>query len=255
MLSWLKKRRRARIEREPFPGEWIGILEKHVALYRALTQRERGVLHGQLRVFIAEHEWEGCRGQEITRDVQLIVAAQACMLTLGLGMDQYDNVRTILVYPTAYRSRAQEADELGVVSVDGEAREGEAWENGAVVLSWKDVRHDASRLDGRNLVLHEFAHQLDMGDGAANGTPLLRDREMAVRWNAVMTEAYRGLKEGSANSGEVLDRYGAEDESEFFAVATEAFFELPAEVARQHPRLYALLKDYYRLDPLKSEPS
>ncbi len=251
-MGWLRERRRAKLLAGPFPDKWRALLEEKVALYRRLPPKERDSLHDQLRVFAAERDWEGCGGLRVTDEMKVVISALACMLTLGRGVDEFDIVRTILVYPAAYRSRDEETDESGVVAVDREGREGEAWSHGAVVLSWKDVRRDASRLDGRNLVLHEFAHQLDMGDGVANGTPALSDVRLAERWKSVMTEAFERLKKGGAKRGEVLDLYGAEDESEFFAVATEAFFELPAELAQQHPGLYSILRDYYRRDPVIS---
>ena len=253
MFSWLKERRRAQIVEAPFPDEWRQVLERNIALYRDLSEEQRESLHDQLRVFMAERSWEGCGGLKITDEMKVVISALACMLTLGRSVDEYSMVRTILVYPTAYFSTVEEPDEFGVVAVDDDDREGEAWPEGVVVLSWRDARHDAKRLDGRNVVLHEFAHQLDMGDGAANGAPILDSRDMAERWKAVMASEFEALKRRAAkNQKGVLDAYGAEDESEFFAVATEAFFELPAKLARQHSDLYSLLRDYYRRDPVIS---
>lgn len=251
MLSWLKKRRRAKLLEAPFPGEWLQVLKRNVALYHGLSEEQRAKLHDQLRIFMAERDWEGCGGQSVGGEVKVTISALACLLTLGRGVDEYSMVRTILVYPTAYFSTVEEPDESGVVAVDDDDREGEAWPHGVVVLSWRDARHDAKRLDGRNLVLHEFAHQLDMGDGEANGTPVLDNSDMAERWKAVMTDEFNALKRraGKHQKG-VLDTYGAEDESEFFAVATEAFFERPEALMQEHRALYDLLKGYYRQDPL-----
>lgn len=249
-MGWLQERRRRNILSQPFPSEWLETLEKKVALYRLLSAEERAMLHDQLRIFMAERDWEGCGGQSVGDEVKVTISALACLLTLGRDVDEYNMVRTILVYPTAYFSTVEEPDESGVVAVDDDDREGEAWPHGVVVLSWRDARHDAKRLDGRNLVLHEFAHQLDMGDGAANGTPVLDSGEMAERWNAVMAGEFNALKRRAGkNQKGVLDTYGAEDESEFFAVATEAFFERPGALMQEHKALYDLLKGYYRQDP------
>ncbi len=250
MFAWSKKRRRAKILAKPFPDEWRRVLAKNVALYRFLSEEESAKLHGHLRLFMTEHEWEGCGGQTITDEIKVTISAQACLLTLGRDADEYRMVRAILVYPAAYFAPVEEADEAGIMAVDDEGREGEAWPQGMVVLSWRDARHDARRRDGRNLVLHEFAHQLDMGDGVVNGTPALYDADLFGRWKLVMTREFEALKErASKNQKGVLDAYGAEDEGEFFAVATEAFFERPVDLRHQHPELYGLFKDYYRQDP------
>ncbi len=250
VFGWLKARRRAKLLAEPFPETWRTLIEKNSALYRTLSQEERGRLHDALRLFIAERDWEACGGLEMTDEVKVTVAAQACLLTLGRTVDAYDHVRTVLVYPEAYYVPVEEADEAGVVVEEEEDREGEAWEQGSVVLSWADVKGDARRCDGRNLVLHEFAHQLDMGDGAANGTPRLEDAGAEARWARVMSAEFAALRERARTRGRgVLDTYGAEDESEFFAVAAEAFFERPRDLRRQRPELYDLLRDYFRQDP------
>jgi MtfA peptidase len=179
------------------------------------------------------------------------IAAQACLLVLGMEHNYFDRVLSILVYPYGYEAPMPEHPAAGVVVAERHARLGESHYRGPVVLSWADVVHDARHpRAGKNLVFHEFAHQLDMLDGVVNGTPPLQDGEQALRWQEVMTQEYGHLKTASAR-GKVtlLDEYGATNEAEFFAVATECFFDLPVEMARRHPRLYELLREYYRQDP------
>lgn len=250
MFAWLKARRRRKLLAEPFPKAWEEMLQRQVALYRGLSPEERARLHDDLRIFAAEVNWEGCGGQPVTEDMKVLIAGQGCMLTLGRAVDELLVVRSILVYPEAYYAPSDDVDEAGVVSEGEEDREGEAWEYGSVVLSWADLRQDARRNDGRNLVLHEFAHQLDMADGAANGTPPLGDRDLAAQWAEVMSREFHALRE-RADRGRrgVLDTYGAEDESEFFSVCTEAFFERGRELKRKQPELYDLLAAYFKQDP------
>lgn len=251
LLSWLRKRRRQRILAQPFPAEWLSYLQRNVRHYRFLSEAEQAKLRDDLRVFIAERHWEGCGGLTMTDEIKVTIAAQACLLVLAIEGDFYRRVQSILVYPGGYRAPGAMQTRSGIVDADGEARLGEAWYRGPVVLSWADVlaegRHPGR---GNNLVFHEFAHQLDMLDGAANGTPPLPSREQEQRWRKIMTAEYRRLVDRS-KQGEptLLDSYGAQNEAEFFAVATECFFDRPLPLAQWHPRMYELLRDYYRQDP------
>jgi len=255
VLAWLRERRRQKILEEVFPAPWAELLQREVALYRGLSGEERTRLHDDLRLFAAEVSWEGCGGQPVTDEMKLLVAAQACVLTLGRSLGDLAIVRSVLIYPEAYWAPADDVDEAGVVSEGEEDREGEAWESGLVVLSWSDLRQDARRNDGRNLVLHEFAHQLDMNDGEVNGTPRIDDAALRARWAEVMAAEFEALGERAdkGRRGGVLDTYGAEDEGEFFAVCTEAFFERGREMKKKHPDLYAVLAAYYRQDPAMRE--
>jgi Mlc titration factor MtfA (ptsG expression regulator) len=163
----------------------------------------------------------------------------------------FDHVQTVLVYPAEYFAEDIEVTEAGTVYEEYEGRLGEAWYGGPVVLSWEDVRHGCFQPgDGINVVLHEFAHQLDMEDGLIDGTPLLESRALYERWRKVMTAEYDKLiRHSEQGRATLLDRYGTKDPGEFFAVATECFFEKPAAFRRRHPRLYGLLRDYFRQDP------
>lgn len=251
IFGFLRKRKREKLLSEPFPDEWERILRTNFDLYWTLSNSEKAKLQNDLRVFVAEKYWEGCGGLEIREEIQVTIAAQACFLVLGLDLDEFDKVSTILVYPEDFIMPKEEEDTLGVVHEDDEDLAGEAWSKGTVILSWSDALAGGSKGDdGRNLIFHEFAHQLDMRDGVIDGTPVLRSKEEYARWTEVMTREFEALQE-MAEKGcrTLLDQYGAEDESEFFAVATESFFEQPIELRQHHPELYDVLMSYYRQDP------
>lgn len=253
LFSWLRKRERRRILAQPFPPPWLEYLRQNVAHYQYLSPEEQARLRDDLRVFIAEKNWEGCGGLEITDEVKVTIAAHACLLVLGLEQSCFDRVPSILVYPHGYRDPRNRPGPGGVIDTRGQARLGEAWYRGPVVLAWDQVRHDGRHPgQGRNLVFHEFAHQLDMLDGLVDGTPPLRSREEYRRWAEIMTEEYKRLANASEHGrATLLDRYGATNEGEFFAVATECFFDRPGGMRQQHPRLYDVLREYYRQDPAR----
>ena len=195
--------------------------------------------------------FEGCGGLELTDEIKVTIAAQACLLLLHRETDYYPRLITILVYPHAYVAKSVEPIGGGVVLEGETARLGEAWKDGVVVLSWDDVRQGASDLhDGHNVVLHEFAHQLDQQDGSADGAPILEHRSQYVTWARVLSDEYEQLRRDTEQGRkDVLDEYGATNPAEFFAVATECFFEKPIPLRRKHPQLYEELKAYYRQDP------
>jgi Mlc titration factor MtfA (ptsG expression regulator) len=204
-----------------------------------------------LRIFVSEKSWEGCGGLRMTDEIKVTIAAQACLLVLGMEHNYYDRVLSILVYPHGYRATAPEDAPPGVIVDTGEARLGEAHYRGPVILSWAEVLQDGRHpRRGKNLVFHEFAHQLDMLDGVIDGTPPLKDAEQARRWHRVMTAEYKRLiEESQEGRATLLDEYGTTNEAEFFAVATECFFDKPVPLSRRHPQLYALLAEYYHQDP------
>jgi Mlc titration factor MtfA (ptsG expression regulator) len=249
ILSWLRQRRRRKILATPFPAEWLPYLD-NVVHYRYLAPDEQARLRDNLRVFIAEKNWEGCGGLALSDEMKVTIAAQACLMTLGLEGDPLAGILSILVYPSGYAVPEERWYEGW--SITGEtARSGEAWYRGPVILSWAEVRRDARHPgEGRNLVWHEFAHQLDMLDRSTNGTPPLADRNQRRVWHEVMTSEYEQLiDDAEAGRATLLDTYGAQSEAEFFAVASECFFDCPAELRQRHPRLYELLREYYRQDP------
>lgn len=255
LLAWLKKRRRLKLLATPFPNGWFELLER-IAYYRLLHADEQARLRDLVRVFIAERGFEGCKGLEITDQVRVTIAALACVLLLGLHDFYFDNVPSILVYPEAYAAPDHQGLGDGVLSdavlettVD---RLGEAHYRGPLILSWADVSYDALHPgEGANLVWHEFAHQLDMCNGAADGVPLL-PRTLQKRWQEVLAREYRRLcRAADRGRTTLIDPYGTQDPAEFFAVVTECFFDLPRALKEQHPELYDVFQAYYGQDPAR----
>jgi len=250
-VGWYRRRRRRRLRRRPLPLAWRSIVERNVRLYPRLSPDDRRELEGHIQVFLAEKRFEGAGGLRITDEIRVTTAAHACLLLLHRTTDYFPGLRSIIVYPGDYVASRARRDTMGVVTEGWEARRGESWSRGAIVLSWDSVRAAASDVsDCRNVVLHEFAHQLDGEDGAVDGAPRLPDRSRYVAWARVLGEEYDRLRRDSAiGRPTVLDRYGATSPAEFFAVATECFFARPKPLRARHPELYDELKSYYRQDP------
>lgn len=247
-FTWWRARRRRKLLAASLPDGW---LERFAALpfYHTLTPSEQRSLRDKARVLIAEKEWEGCGGLAMTDEIKVTIAAQAALLVLHREVDDYPGLQSILVYPHAFVNPLPRLEQ-GVVS-SGTAAHGEAWPQGPVVLDWDESRAGVADLgDGRNLVLHEFAHKLDMLDGFADGCPPLAARPAYREWHRVMIDEFERLRD-AAERGQatLLNQYGATNPAEFFAVATECFFERGAELRARHPAMYALLADYYRQDP------
>ena len=251
---WRHRRasRRSMLFSTPLRGDWRHILEQKVPLYRVLPAALRDQLHGRINIFLDEKHFTGCGGLEITDGIRLTIAAQACLLLLNRGTNNYPGFKTILVYPDTYV--APEVRRDGMVEIlDESERAGESWHRGPVVLSWKDVIRDTSKLrDGRNVVLHEFAHKLDEENDLSDGFPNLRDRSQQQTWASVLSREYDALQE-QVDRGEftVLDEYGALSPAEFFAVVTETFFERPVRLKESHPELYEEFRKFYKLDPFE----
>ena len=251
----LLERRRRRLREAPFPPHWRAILRQRVPRFASLPFEVRRRLEQEVAVFMAEKDFIGCAGQEIDDEVRVTIAAQACMLLLGRPRHHFARLRTILVYPGAFIVEKLRPEPSGVLQETRQALSGESWSNGQVVLSWQDVLEGAADpADGRNVVVHEFAHQLDQEKGYANGAPALPGRERHRSWAEVMGREYARLQariawEAPGGEPPLLNAYGATDPAEFFAVASEVFFERPARMAAEHPELYAELSAYYRVDP------
>ena len=247
------KRRRNQIKNRHFPSLWRAIIENNLPIYLRLSPKERKRLHGHIQVFLAEKQFIGCGGLQVTEEMKLIVAAVACLLLLNERDQYFPKLRSILIYPSAYL--VNETTSVGnyVVEERRVARLGESWTNDQLVLSWEQVKRDTGNWrDGHNVILHEFAHQLDQEDGKAEGVPILpRNSDYAI-WAKVMTETYQQLCNDVERGGKtVMDSYGATNPAEFFAVATETFFEKPHQLLKHHPALYEQLQRYYQLDPLQ----
>jgi len=246
----LRARRRARHRSRSLSEADRMYLRRRVPLYPAMPPPLRERLDGLVNVFLAEKEFVGCGGLSVTRPMQLAIAAQACLLVLGRDEHVYDALRSVLVYPSQFVVREEWHDEDGVVTEEERVLSGQAWDVSRILLSWEDVTSRGSGADAYNVVLHEFAHYLDHEGGGMDGAPLLGDREEHARWAATFQAEFDALR-AAVDRGEqtLLDPYAAEDEAEFFAVVTEAFFEAPQDLSGLHPELYGRLREYYRLDP------
>ncbi len=247
---WTAQRRR-RLRAQAIPTEWHAIIGYTMPLYARLPEELRQRLDGLVNQFLAEKQFVGCQGLGVTLEMKLAIAAQACLLVLNRSPSVYDALYSVLIYPAQFIARDERRDEAGVVHEREQVLAGQAWETHRIILSWEDVQASAARPnDGFNVVYHEFAHYLDAEAGAVNGAPLLGDEEHYERWARVMSEEFLRLRAAASRGEEtLLDPYAAEDEAEFFAVATEVFFECPADLRREHPALYGELRTYYRLDP------
>ena len=251
--KWWVARRRRKIRQQPFPAGWRTILRRRVPLVRRMPADLQLQLKQQMQVFIAEKAFLGCAGLTITDEMRVVIAAQACLLVLNRPTGLYPHLRQILVYPGAFAVQRTHTD--GVVQrEERQALLGESWAQGQVILSWTDALEGATTPgDGHNVVIHEFAHQLDQEKGHANGAPhRYRSKSNAdpARWSQVFHAAYAKLQR-EAHVGEpgLLNHYGAQDPAEFFAVVSEVFFEQPAELQDYDPALYQELSGYYRVDP------
>jgi len=251
MFGWWRRRRREAIKREPFPDAWRAIIEKNVPYVACLPPADRTELHGHVQVLLAEKRFEGCGGQEITDEVRVTIAAQASVLLLHREATYYPRLVSILVYPSTYLAPGGRRDANGIVDMSPQARLGESWSRDIVVLAWDSVLSGAADIhDGHNLVLHEFAHQLDQESGASNGTPVLPKSSMYVAWGRVLSHDFGALiHDLEHHQPTLIDDYGATNEAEFFAVVTEVFFEKPRQLKHKHPELYAQLQAFYLQDP------
>lgn len=257
VLATARDHRHRAIRQLPFPSAWEEILARNVKHYALLPPALQQELKGHIQVFLAEKSFEGCAGLEVTEEMKVTIAALACLLLLNRRTSLYKKLSCILVYPRAYQVHGASGDGM-TVSEQAQGRLGESWDQGTVVLSWNDVSRSANNIkDGKNLVLHEFAHQLDQEDGRGDGVPILEQESMYTTWAEVLSPEFAKLQKRSAKGKRsVMDEYGATNPAEFFAVATETFFEKPAQLKLKHPLLYQEMADYYRLDPASwKEPS
>jgi Mlc titration factor MtfA (ptsG expression regulator) len=235
---------------QPFPEDWEAYLVRNVAHFRLLNEGERAQLRLDVRVLVAEKYWEGCGGLRVTDEVKVTVAAQASLMLLGTKEDYFHRLRSVLVYPSAFLIPAGEwmDDYDGAVAATGQAVF-----RGPVILAWDAVRAEArDPSSGNNVVIHEFAHQLDFLDGCANGTPDLRNADQGRRWHEVMTAEYTRLRRATRMGRDTfLGVHAAQNETEFFAVASERFFTRPERLKHLHPALYEVLVEFYEVDPME----
>ena len=249
---FLVERRRRRLRERPFPPAWRKILERRVPYVRRLPPELLRELEGHIQVFVADKQFIGCAGFEVTDEARVVIAAQACLLVLHRRGEHFPKVRDILVYPGPFVvERVQPAGTPGLMQEHRSERSGESWTHGQVVISWDDALAGAADPDdGHNVVIHEFAHQLDQWKGQANGAPWLGRRDRYPQWSRVMHEEYARLRyQAAAAEPSLFSFYGATSPAEFFAVVSEVFFEQPREMAAMHPALYGELRTLYRVDP------
>ena len=246
----LVKWQRDRLMAQQFPKSWLSIIESNLSIYKSLTSEQQKELLGYIQVFLKEKQFIGCLGLQITEEIKVTIAAIACLLLFGDRKTYFPNLRSVLVYPHAYIVNELTMNSY-VVEERRVARLGESWTRDQLVLSWEQVQQDIRNWkDGHNVILHEFAHQLDQEDGQAEGVPILARALDYEVWKQVMSAEYLQLCDRVENGQKtVLDNYGATSPAEFFAVATETFFEKPKQLNQKHEVLYEILQRYYRLDP------
>ena len=232
---------------QPYPKEWEPFLTRNIGQYAWLSPDQRARLRNDARILVEEKRWEGCDGLSMTAEIQVTIAGQVALMLLGLRHDYFSRVLSIVVFPTEFEVPRE--DEDAEATVLG----GQSSDEGAVFLSWDAVLEEGRDPSlGDNLVIHEFAHQLDFLDGYCTGTPALRSREQTVRWRRVMTQEFARLTKDLAEDRETfLGDYAGTHASEFFAVASERFFTLPEELQRYHPSLHAVLSEYYGVDSMR----
>lgn len=253
MFPWSKRRRRRELIAQPFAPAWDEYLSRNVRLHGLLPPDAQKKLRADLRVVVAEKDWTACDGLELTDEVRVTIAAQACVLALGVPDGYYfDHVKSVLVHPHDFPHLPRFQNPAGVID-EGRVLSGQAWYSGPVVVSWEQSvwggRHPAA---GRNVVFHEFAHQLDALDGAMAGVPALGGSATLRRWATVFdAEFHRLVQSVERGRPTLLDRYGATNRAEFFAVATECFFSQPLALRHAHPKLYTVLRDFYNQDPVE----
>ncbi|MDI1445534.1 M90 family metallopeptidase [Polyangium sp. 6x1] len=251
MLGFFKERRRSAVRGRPFPPAWEAILAENVPYFGKLSPDDQDEIRGLVQIFLDEKRFEGAGGLDIDDEIRVTIAAQACVLLLNRESDVYPDLEIVLVYPSTYVDNRPRTVEGGIVVEDGETRLGESWGRGIVVLAWDAVLRGAADVrDGHNVVLHEFAHQLDTEDGSADGAPVLPRRAAYGPWARVLGAAYDGLlRDVASGDRTVIDSYGATNPAEFFAVVTEVFFERPRALRAKHPALYEQMRAFYQQDP------
>jgi len=252
-----KQRRRRKLKDKPFPMEWEDLLNRNVSFYKVLSARDQEELKNRIKIFIHEKQFEGCASVSITDEIRITVAAQACLMLLGDISDYYPKARSILIYPDSYVARVKNQPRNSFVVTEGyESRIGEAWSMGNIVLAWNAVLQGAANSsDGRNVVIHEFAHNLDHEFDISTfveASPAYAERKNKADWIVALSREYRRLlNDVSRGKPTLLNQYGATNTAEFFAVSSEVFFEQPSELKKRHPELFQQLRSIYQLNPIE----
>ncbi len=256
LFTLVPRWRRQQAVGTPFPADYAAILAHNIPVYRMLPDALKTQLHRRVLQFLHEKDFYGCGGLVITDLIRLTIAGEACLLILNRQTGVYPALRSILVYPTAFVATREEVGHGGVVTQRDAGLLGESWSTGKVILAWDNVQQGVRNFsDGRNVVLHEFAHQLDSESGDTNGAPILDGHASYRSWAQVLSEEYNDLrKDAHRQRQSLLDHYGATNPAEFFAVATETFFEQPRKMAEHHPELFEELQRFYRVNPAAWQP-
>lgn len=250
----LKGRRRLSLGRRTIPAQWVQWLERDVAAYRRLPAELRARLHALIQIFVQQKTFVGCNGLVVTDHMRVVIAANACLLVVNRpGVPRthlYDDLYSILIYPTAFIVPETRRDQHGLVTEGHRVLSGQAWDSGRIILSWEDI--ELSQGTGHNVVLHEFAHYLDMEDETMDGAPGLGSKAAYEQWSTIFWAEFDRLRASlQAGLPTLIDPYAATAPAEFFAVVTEVFFGQPVELEAQHLGLYQQLRKYYRLDPAR----
>lgn len=249
MLKFLKKWRQQRIIKRSTisSGDWEKTFE-HLPLLDHLSEAEKNSLQNLAILFLHEKSFVGAHDLEVSEEMALLIALQACLPILHLGIDWYSGWTTIIVYPTSFAPERTIIDEFGLAHNIKNELSGEAWQRGPVILSWEDTEHSGV-LDGHNVVIHEFVHKLDMLNGSANGFPPMHENIGAKNWSEIFTDAYKDFQR---NPKRGLNRYGATAPAEFLAVLSEVFFEKPGLLNDTYPEVYGALKLFFKQDPVNT---
>lgn len=236
---------------KPFPKSWQRILENEVPYYQKLPPHYRDILKQRMMIFLNEKLFEVCGGLQITERVKVIISAYACVLLLEEESDYYPDLQSILVYPDDYVAPLNEEDEAGVITTGSEARKGESWTMGSIILSWNDLEENIyNDKDNQNLIFHEFSHQLDQHYGLTAGITAKGKVTQRNEWNNIIASSLKDLRRKvKRKEASILDEYGATEPAEFFSVATEAFFEDSKRFSIEYTQLYKLLERFYRVSP------
>ncbi|MEO6353015.1 MAG: M90 family metallopeptidase [Burkholderiaceae bacterium] len=254
---WLPKLRLQHAVSRPFPRHYAKILHRNMPVYSRLPADLQLQLKRLIQQFLHQKKFVGCDGLTITDEIRITIAGKACLLLLNRSTPVYPNLSFVLVYPRPFIAPHTEVTAGGLVTHRNQALLGESWSDDRVILAWDHVKRSEADTNagsdfefGHDVVLHEFAHQLDSESGSTNGAPHLMSRASYARWSSVFLQEFAHLQEAvKHHSSDVIDHYGASSPAEFFAVATEAFFEKSVALGQEHPALFAALREYYCVDP------
>jgi Mlc titration factor MtfA (ptsG expression regulator) len=253
LFSWLRARRRRKLLAEPFPVRWLAFFDRNVGHYPRLSPPEQNLLRDRTRVLVAEKRWLGRGGLFVTEEMKVTIAAQASLLLLGIDHGYFPSVREVVVFPSEFRTPVAD-DDWEDDGLSEMPLAGQAVDRGPVLLAWDEVLSEGRDPDaGYNVVIHEFAHQLDFLDGLAGGTPHLGDHDLETRWHYAMTVSfenhYQAVRKHDPDA--YFSPHAAESESEFLAEASEAFFCRPNVLNELLPEVYRLFAAYHRVNPLQ----